>query len=61
MEGKEIYILQMLTLLCWRRPVALLALLTGPGKSCLPNSNRNAAYSQHKQDELGHVYVRQER
>jgi hypothetical protein len=52
MEGKEIYILLML---------ALLALLTCPGKSCLPNSNRNAAYSQHKQDELGHVYARQER
>jgi hypothetical protein len=45
MEGKEIYTLLMLALLCWRRPVGD-ALLAGPGRLCLPNSNRNAAYSQ---------------
>jgi hypothetical protein len=58
--GKEIYILLMLALLCWRRPVASLAmlcwrhpvhpvgnaLLAGPGRPCLPSSNRHAAYLQ---------------
>src|SRR5947199_4775670 len=34
---------------CWRRPARPVgdALLAGPGRPCLPNSNRNAAYSQH--------------
>jgi hypothetical protein len=49
MEGKEIYILLMLALLCPRRPVRPVgdALLGGPGRPCLPNGNRSAAYSQH--------------
>ena len=49
MEGKEVYILPVLALLSWRRSVRPVgdALLGGPGRPCLPNGNRSAAYSQH--------------